>query len=224
MLFYCPAFLLALPDCIFNLRNELGKEDYNWRLSRSGDQNESIANHPRNGYEAIGENEQGPEDGHESTELIPVDDASPITCSTLLLTYVHRLPELRLPFTMKLAIFLFCIAPFIVYVQLGVYLTFKHEYLERVSPETQTSTPDFNCAQSLKMPMGRFCFYLWVFSAFLFVLFLRPTDLFLQEDLKDSTIELYSDFAEFTGITIILPVAVIHNSNLNMGDLMLFHL
>ena len=221
MFFYCPAFFLAIPDCIFNLRNELDKEDCNWR-STSGDQDESMANHTRNGYEAIGENEQGPEDGHERTELIPIDDASPITCSTLLLAYVHRLPELRLPFSMKLAIFQFCIAPFIIYVQLGVYLTFKREYLERFPPGTQTDGLTFHFAQSIKTPSDRVLFFLWAFVAFLSVLFLRPKDFFLPADFQDSVIYLYSDSAESAGIIITLPVAVIHNSTLNVGDLMLF--
>ena len=223
MLVYCPAFLLALPDCIFNLRNELHKEDCNWRPT-SGDQDESITNHTRNGYDTIGENEQEPEGGHESTELIPIDDASPITCSTLLLAFVYRLPKLRLSFTMKLAIFLFCIVPFTFYVQLGVYLTFKHEYLERVPPGTQTGPLNFNCAQSLKTPWGLFSFFFWAFIAVLSVLFLRPKDLFVQENLKDSFCKSYRYFAESAQIRITLPVAVIHNSTLTMGDWMLFHL
>ena len=225
MFLYCPAFLLALPDWFFNLRNELDKEDYNWRLSRSGDQDDSIANHTRNGYEAIGENEQGPEDGHERTKLIPVDDASPITCSTLLVAYVHQLPKLRLSFTMKLAIFLFCIAPSILYVKLGVYLTLKHEYLDRVPPETLTialtlTEPE----QSIKTPGGRYFFSLWAFIAFVFVLFLRPKDLFLQKNSHDRMCEFYSSFAAFTRVSITLPEAALHGSTMNVGDFMFFYL
>ena len=221
--FYCPAFPLALPDCIFNLRNELDKEDCNGRLT-SGGQDESILDHARNGYETIVENEQEPVDRHENPELIPTDDANPITCSTLLLEYVQRLPEIRLPFTMKLAIFLFCIAPFIFYVQLGVYLTFKHEYLDRVPPGTQTGTLNFNCAQSLKTPSGLFGFVLWAFFAFVFALFLRPKDLFLRENSQRFWYEFYEAFSEITRTTITLPGAALHVFTTSVGDLMIFHL
>ncbi|CAH3125025.1 unnamed protein product, partial [Porites lobata] len=79
---YCPAFLLLLPDCIFNLQNECNQEEMTENQLPLGVRNE---------YQRI----QSEEENRLSrnTDEIPVDDASPVTCSTFLLgslLYLHN--------------------------------------------------------------------------------------------------------------------------------------
>ena len=101
---YIPALPLALPDCIFSLQHECDKEDRAEQQTNSG---QADSGHTRN--------------GEEEDELIPVDDASPITFSTLFIGCVKRLPDVRVSFNIKLAIMWFCVYPCVVYVQLGLY-------------------------------------------------------------------------------------------------------
>ena len=131
-LLYCPMLHLALPDCIFNLRYEGNKEDRTQdQLTNSG-QDELNANHTRNGNKRI----INPSDGeHRLTRAeVPVDDASPITCSTLLLRLVQGLPaiDVRLSFNVKLAFIVYCLLPFVFYVQAGLYMTLKQKYIQEL--------------------------------------------------------------------------------------------
>ena len=187
ILFYSPALLLLLPDCVFNLRNECASENNTENQQTNSEQAVSTASptadrnqqNLENQIEEVdrdnGEelptadgNQQTPEnqnegvdrdngeelpsaDGNQQTpknqnkevdkdngEKLPVDDARPVTCSTLLLRCAQQLPGLKMSFNLKLAVLLFCIYPFPVYVQLGFYLNSKqqyiHERLRKVAP------------------------------------------------------------------------------------------
>ena len=216
---YYPVFLSVLPDCIFNLQYECDKEErIEDELTDSG-QAESIANHTRSGYERITDLEQ--EDRLASAEVIPVDDASPITCSTLLLGYIQRLPNLRLSFNAKLAVMVYCIVPFVAYVQLGLYLSFKREYiLESFGkiPLWQLLSQGFSVNYSYVYTFNFFfCFILWAVGSLMTILFVRPKDLFLQE-------ETACPMCEFTKIVLPELEEDLTESVANIGDKMLLHL
>ena len=53
VVFYCPALLLLLPDCIFNLQNECDKEDITENQLPNGGQARSDGSGMRNGYQRI---------------------------------------------------------------------------------------------------------------------------------------------------------------------------
>lgn len=98
-------------------------------------------------------NQQTPENKNEEVnrdngEELPADDASPITCSRLFLQCVQQLPGLKMSFNLKLAVLLFCIYPFPVYVQLGFYLNSKqqyiHQHLTKVPPGEGNEISEFS--------------------------------------------------------------------------------
>ena len=201
--FYYPGLLLALPDCIFSLKNECEKED-------------NLMTNTRNGYRLIGHNEE--EDSLEIEESIDlaVDDASPITCSTLLLSYVQRLPELRMSFTIKLALLLFGINPLVVYVQLGLYFAFKIEYFKKLPPDTALGLTSFTPTFANLKSFNTFCtLIIWFLVSLLLVLFLRPKHFILQDQAGFIS---YRRIAINYGLT--LPEAELHS----IGDVLLFNL
>lgn len=217
VLFYWPALLLLLPDCIFNLQDEFDKEERTEdELSESG-QVESIAKHTRSGYERI-RTYLEQEDRPASAEEIPVDDASPLFCSTLLFSCIQRLPNLRFSFNVKLAVVVYCIFPFVFYVQLSLYLPLKREYIRecfnKLPPGTTRSDLGFSMNFVALNTFGfQFLSIIWVFASFMTVLFVRPKDLYVQESWIT---------AEITRI--IPPVDNLTNSTASIGDKMLLHL
>ena len=74
---------------------------------------------------------QNEEVDRDNGEELPADDASPITCSRLFLQCVQQLPGLVMSFSLKLAALLFCIYPFLFYVQLEFYLNSKQQYIHQ---------------------------------------------------------------------------------------------
>ena len=192
LMFYFPALPLLLPDYIFDLQYECDKEG-------------NIG--ARNGYEEIpGE--------------IPVDDASPVTCSTALLGCVQGLPDVKMSFNLKLAVLLLCIFPFGFYVNVALSFVLKEKYFDelfmKVPPETLArETPRFF---SISTSFYSFepCQYVLValltLTCLMAVLFLRPKDLFLNQDFKCLQCQLAKCFFS-------LPIT--ENS---IGDKMLHHL
>jgi len=128
IVYYLPAFPLALPDWIFSLQYECDKED------RANIRRRNL----RNGYEPIttasgmegvtSELTRYQEEGTGVSE-IPVDDSTPVTCWALLEACIQKLPDSRLSFNIKLAVLLFCIFPCVLYVQIGLWLTLKKKYI-----------------------------------------------------------------------------------------------
>ena len=132
-----------------------------------------------------------------------MDDASPITCSTFLLGYFQRLPDLRLSFNIKLAVVFYCIFPLVFYVQLGLYLALKRKYIQEWYMKLSSAWPWIVGVRSLGdlgFQSGNFPhFYTsssvhfqligWAFTSLMIVLFARPKDLFVQES-KDNRISI----------------------------------
>ena len=123
MVFYSPAFPLALPDFIFNFQEEVEKErrqeeeDLNERDSSEGSRRVDLRE--RNEYEPLDQT------------LVYLDDTSPITCSTILSKCIfneYTLPNLRLSFNIKLAFLWYCIVPLFFYIKLGLSLTIKRKF------------------------------------------------------------------------------------------------
>ncbi|CAH3020520.1 unnamed protein product [Porites evermanni] len=172
LMFYFPALPLLLPDYIFNLQYECNREG----------NTDELTIHARSGYEAIPE--------IQVLDEIPVDDASPVTCSTALLGCVQQLPDVKLSFNLKLAVLLLCIFPFGFYVNVGIFLVLKEKYFDelfmKVPPETLArETPMFFSLSRLFYPTGPFQYFLVALSTLtclMAVLFLRPTDLFLNQN------------------------------------------
>ena len=177
LMFYFPALPLLLPDYIFDLQYECDKE------SNTG---------VRNGYEEIPDIHNVEEDRLESSlGEIPVDDASPVTCSTALLGCVQGLPDVKMSFNLKLAVLLFCIFPFGFYVNVGLSFVLKEKYFDelfmKVPPPKTSATPMFFSISRSLYSFGPFEYLLvtlFTLTCFMAVLFLRPKDLFLNQDFK----------------------------------------
>ena len=141
----------------------------------------------------IPENHVVKEDRQKSSQVldeIPVDDASPVTCSTALLGCVQELPDVKMSFNLKLAVLLFCIFPFGLYVNVGLFFVLKEKYfdelLRKAPPGTKFELEVFFTIFILP-PNGPFTYFLaalLTLTRLIAVLFLRPTDLFLNQDFK----------------------------------------
>ena len=175
MIYYLPAFPLVLPDCIFSLQYECDKEDRAEAELMDSERAESDT--PlRNGYEQIA----GARDGHAREEetgasQIPVDDSSPVTCSALLRAYIQKLPDLRLSFTIKLAVMLYCILPCVVYIKMGLWFALEKKYIHKnifLAFFQQGVSP-----VDVSFSLGGF--YVWSLP---FVLFLRPKHFLFRHD------------------------------------------
>ena len=124
---YWPALLLAIPDCVFNLRYECDREDRinNHMINNGRDESSQT----RNGYEQI--TDQNEEEGRPlEGEQIPVDDSSPISLSSFAEGCVQQLSDLRLSFNVKLALLECFILPFVFYLHEGIYFALKQNYLK----------------------------------------------------------------------------------------------
>ncbi|CAH3125029.1 unnamed protein product [Porites lobata] len=249
VIFYSPALLLLLPDCIVNLKNEFAGENDTENQQTNGEQADSTALPTADGNQQTPENQNEEEvdrdngqerptaDGNQQTpenqneevdrdngEELPADDASPITCSTLFLQCVQRLPGLKMSFNLKLAVLLFCIYPFPVYVQLGFYLNSKQQYihqrLTKVPPWEGNEISDF----SLFFINRENTFYLAVVAlTFLMAaLFLRPKDFFLP---KETYCLLCAAVHPFFRVDIpALPTAQLNRTSVTLGEKMIQHM
>ena len=186
--YYLPAFPLALPDYIFSLQYECDKEE-----RAEAEQIDECAIRSRNGYEQIpnGSREEegvtsdlchGKEEETEASEF-PVDDSSPVTCSDLLRAYIQKLPDSRLSFNIKLAVMLYCILPCVFYVQMGLWLTFKRNYIYE-SFKKHVQLPGQSPISLYINPVGvLFLCVLPAFACLPLVLFSRPKDLLVRHDM-----------------------------------------
>ena len=248
VIFYSPALLLLLPDCIVNLKNEFAGENDTENQQTNGEQADSTALPTADGNQQTPENQneevvrdngqerptadgnqQTPENQNEEVDRdngkeLPADDASPITCSTLFLQCVQRLPGLKMSFNLKLAVLLFCIYPFPVYVQLGFYLNSKQQYihqrLTKVPPWEGNEISDF----SLFFINRENTFYLAVVAlTFLMAaLFLRPKDFFLP---KETYCPLCAAVHPFFRVDIpALPTAQLNRTSVTLGEKMIQHM
>ena len=183
---YCPALLLLLPDCIFNLQNEYDKEDvFENQLENelpNREQTWSDDSGIRDGYERI----QNEEENRQScnTEEIPVDDPSPVTCSTFLLGCVQLLPDLKMSFNLKLAVLMFFICPFSYYFRLALFFALKPKYINEHLKQPISLSPEFPALfLGMKSPSTIlvFIFTVLILPCWTTVLLLKPKDLFLTD-------------------------------------------
>ena len=164
LVLFFPAFPLALPDYIFSLQRECDKAEY--RPTEDTGPHADRLHHTRNGYVEINQDD-------EEDDGIAVDDATPLTISTLLSQVVQRLPDSRFSFNLKLAFMLVFLCPLTIYVQLGLTLALNERHVD----ETLRKKVDCGLFNSVPFIAGSICVYL------LLVLFLRPKDLLLSNQI-----------------------------------------
>ena len=164
LVLFFPAFPLALPDYIFSLQRECDKAEY--RPTEDTGRHADRLHHTRNGYVEINQDD-------EEDDGIAVDDATPLTISTLLSQVVQRLPDSRFSFNLKLAFMLVFLCPLTIYVQLGLTLALNKRHVD----ETLRKKVDRGLFNSVPFIAGSICVYL------LLVLFLRPKDLLLSNQI-----------------------------------------
>ena len=178
LILYFPALPPLLPDYIFDLQYECDREG-----------NTGV----RNGYEEIPDIHNVKEERPKSSlGEIPVDDASPVTCSTAFLGCVQWLPDVKMSFNLKLAVLLFCIFPFGLYVNVGLFFVLTEKYFDELFMKVATSeleTPVF-FSNYIFYPTGSvgpfqyFLLALLTLTYLMAVLFLRPKDLFLNQNFE----------------------------------------
>ena len=182
---YCSALLLLLPDCIFNLQNEYDKEDvFENQLENelpNKEQTGSDDSGIRDGYERI-QNEEENSRLSCNTEEIPVDDPSPVTCSTLLLGCVQLLPDLKMSFNLKLAVLMFFIFPFSFYFQLALFFALKPKYINERLKQPISESQEFSAINlGMISPSTILVFLIVILPCWTTVLFLKPKYLFLND-------------------------------------------
>ena len=181
------------------------------------------------------ENELDTDDSEQSESVniedrIPVDDASPVTFSKVLLGYFQQLPDLQMPFNVKLGFLLFWI-PFASYIHLGLYLVLRKKYTrERVlkqAPGTLSPAPEFVGIKpgifSLSSILVLASFMLPFFAM---VLFLKPRDFFVKQEMKC----FLCDFCRTPlrkrtkNMLVTIPFCTQSLNSVSLGDKMLRHM
>ena len=148
MMLYCPAFLLFLPDSIFNLQEECKKEERREKRAQSEDSHHRQSNQQRSRYGSTDEasanitaenddlvslvtltiptqsqqaNSQIGEDTSNKhvQSLLYLDEPNPITLSYFLRTCTKERTEL-LSFHSKFAFLWYCVIPSFAYLKLGL--------------------------------------------------------------------------------------------------------
>ena len=163
LVLFFPAFPLALPDYIFSLQRECDKAED--RPTEDRGRHADRLHHTRNGYVEINQDD-------EEDDGIAVDDATPLTISTLLFQVVQRLPDSRFSFNLKLAFMLVFLCPLSIYVQLGLTLAINKRHMD----------------ETLRKKIDRRLFNTVLFIAYSICVsfpcfFLRPKDLLLSNQI-----------------------------------------
>ena len=163
LVLFFPAFPLALPDYIFSLQRECDKAEY--RPTEDTGPHTDRLHHTRNEYDEINQDD-------EEDDGIAVDDATPLTISTLLFQVVQRLPDSRFSFNLKLAFMLVFLCPLPIYVQLGLTLAINKRHMD----------------ETLRKKIDRHLFNTVLFIAYSICVsfpcfFLRPKDLLLSNQI-----------------------------------------
>ena len=163
LVLFFPAFPLALPDYIFSLQRECDKAED--RPTEDTGRHADRLHHTRNGYVEINQDD-------EEDDGIAVDDATPLTISTLLFQVVQRLPDSRFSFNLKLAFMLVFLCPLTIYVQLGLTLAINKRHMD----ETLRKEIDRGLSNTIFFIAYSICVS---FPCF----FLRPKDLLLSNQI-----------------------------------------
>ena len=202
MMLYCPAFLLFLPDSIFNLQEECKKEERREKRAQSEDSHHRQSNQQRSRYGSTDEasanitaenddlvslvtltiptqsqqaNSQIGEDTSNKhvQSLLYLDEPNPITLSYFLRTYTKERTEL-FSFHSKFAFLWYCVIPIFVYLRLGLNYIVESKFMEEVHKKPTASL------------VGPLFSYLFDFQGFLARLMaLAPLILILLSNPKD---------------------------------------
>ena len=167
MMLYCPAFLLFLPDSIFNLQEECKKEERRENEQQSEDSHHRQSNQQRSRYGSTDEasaninaenNDSDPsvtlailtqsqqansQIGEDTSNkhvqsLLYLDEPNPITFSYFLRTYTKERTEL-FSFHSKFAFLWYCVIPIFVYLRLGLYFFVESKFMEEVHKNSKAS-------------------------------------------------------------------------------------
>ena len=167
MMLYCPAFLLFLPDSIFNLQEECKKEERRENEQQSEDSHHRQSNQKRSRYGSTDEasanitaengdsvplvtlailtqsqqaNSQIDEDTSNKhvQSLLYLDEPNPITFSYFLRNYTKERTEL-FSFHSKFAFLWYCVIPIFVYLRLGLNYIVESKFMEAVHKNPKAS-------------------------------------------------------------------------------------
>ena len=214
MMLYCPAFLLFLPDSIFNLQEECKKEERRENEQQSEDSHHRQSNQQRSRYGSTDEasanitaenddlvplvtlailtqsqqaNSQIGEDTSNKhvQSLLYLDEPNPITLSYFLRTYTKERTEL-FSFHSKFAFLWYCVIPIFVYLRLGLNYIVESKFMEEVHKKPTASL------------VGRFFSYLFDVQGLVRTLMaLAPLILILFSSPKDFLITVREDIGQF---------------------------
>ena len=234
MMLYCPAFLLFLPDFIFNLQEECKKEERRENEQQSGDSHHRQSNQKRSRYGSTDEasaninaenNDSDPsvtlailtqsqqansQIGEDTSNkhvqsLLYLDEPNPITFSYFLRTYTKERTEL-FSFHSKFAFLWYCVIPIFVYLILGLNYIVEGKFMVEVHkrPKAYLLGPLFS--------------YLFDFQGFLgWITALAPLILILFSSPKDFLITVRGDIRQ-----VVCPVC--KENTVSVGEDMLRHL
>ena len=234
MMLYCPAFLLFLPDSIFNLQEECKKEERreneqqsedshhrqgSLQRSRYGSTDEASANITAENDDLVSrvtlpiltQSQQANSQIGEDTSnkhvqsLLYLDEPNPITFSYFLRTYTKERTEL-FSFHSKFAFLWYCVIPIFVYLRLGLNYFVESKFMEEVHKKPTAS---------LVGPFFSYLFYFQGFSARLMAL--APLILILLSNPKDFLITAGEDIRQ-------VKCPVCRENTVSVGEDMLRHL
>ena len=195
---FAPALPVALPDYVFNIEDEVEKENHPAEQTNLGITGYQRITNPvtagRSNMEDVnatnddsdriqeetGQNRSNflgsRRDKRKEREFIPVDDSSPIILSTLLRESVKRFPDVPLSFNVKLAVMCFCVYPCVLYVQIGLEYIYLRKKKYDFYPQSFFSSDLYPPLEELILATPL------IFTSIVLVLFSRPKDFILEEN------------------------------------------
>ena len=223
MMLYCPAFLLFLPDSIFNLQQECEKEERraieeqsedshhrqgSLQRSRYGSTDEALVNVNAENSDSVPlvtlSNPTQSQEAY-SQSLLYLDEPNPITFSYFLRNYTKERTEL-FSFHSKFAFLWYCVIPIFVYLRLGLNYIVESKFMKEVHKKPTASL------------VGPLFSYLFDFQGFLARLMaLAPLILILLSSPKDFLITVRGDIGQ-----VVCPVC--EENTVSVGEYMLRHL
>ena len=234
MMLFCPAFLLFLPDSIFNLQEECKKEERREKEQQSEDSHHRQSNQQRSRYGSTAEasvndnvqnddsiplktlsfltqsqqaNSQVGEDKSNKhvQSLFYLDEPNPITFSYFIRTYTEESTEL-FSFHSKLAFLWYGVLPFFVYLRLVLNYIVESKFMEEVHKKPKASL------------VGHLFSYIFDFQGlFSWLMALAPLILILFSSPKDFLITVREDIGQ-----VVCPVC--KENTVSVGEDMLRHL
>ena len=212
MMLYCPAFLLFLPDSIFNLQEECKKEERRENEQQSEDSHHRQSNQQRSRYGATDEasaninaenndlvslvtlpiliqsqqaNSQIGEDTSNKhvQSLLYLDEPNPITFSYFLRTYTKECTEL-FSFHSKFAFLWYCVIPIFLYLRLGLNYIVESKFMKEVhkKPKAYLVGPFFSYVFDVQGLVRM----LMALASLILILFSSPKDFLItvREDVR----------------------------------------